>query len=263
MSLDCDYEVLDPKSRLALTSGNGVLSESEVPIVHELLNEALHDLDVIEQMISLVKIVHDLLAQTVSDQKLADDLVLHPLSTSSGPLLVLREMRILRVAKFHAALAPHKKLPPEILAEIFLLSCHGDNLRLSLQTMHWCRAFTQVCKRWRQVALNDPRLWNNITLKMIDDVDPRFADWVAIVFARSAGKLISLKIDAFKYIYNPLKATPITAIVLPHLDRFRALSLTIPSICLSPLFELSPGFADSLEYNIYRFDLVFWCMGAL
>ncbi|KAK7685798.1 hypothetical protein QCA50_011144 [Cerrena zonata] len=49
------------------------------------------------------------------------------------------------------------KLPTEILSEIFLIC------RYSLPSSGWMQ-ITQICHRWRQIALQLPRLWNQINL---------------------------------------------------------------------------------------------------
>ncbi|KZT23914.1 hypothetical protein NEOLEDRAFT_1242861 [Neolentinus lepideus HHB14362 ss-1] len=66
------------------------------------------------------------------------------------------------------ALLPTARLPPELLAEIFLayMNTHENSAFYSFSRYEYHRRFyiAQVCQHWRQVALEDPRLWANIDL---------------------------------------------------------------------------------------------------
>ena len=68
-------------------------------------------------------------------------------------------INIMKHENYNAAsfLAPIRRLPVEILTEIFLLSrdCH---LRSPLNLMH-------VCRRWRATVLTTPRIWANLRLR--------------------------------------------------------------------------------------------------
>ena len=71
--------------------------------------------------------------------------------------------------KLHIAVAPHKCLPPEILAEVFLYSLYRDPLNGRLgfldfppQPLPAPWVLGHVCSRWRQIALGEKRLWSSI-----------------------------------------------------------------------------------------------------
>ncbi|KZT23906.1 hypothetical protein NEOLEDRAFT_1242855 [Neolentinus lepideus HHB14362 ss-1] len=65
-------------------------------------------------------------------------------------------------------LLPIARLPPELLAEIFLayMSTNENSTFYPFSRYKYHRRFyiAQVCQHWRQVALEDPRLWANIDL---------------------------------------------------------------------------------------------------
>ncbi len=70
------------------------------------------------------------------------------------------------IGRCEVALAPHKKLPPDVLRSIFHfcnethaefpLSNHGVGLRLL--------RITHVCSAWRQLALETPALWSDVSI---------------------------------------------------------------------------------------------------
>ncbi|KDQ13429.1 hypothetical protein BOTBODRAFT_55978 [Botryobasidium botryosum FD-172 SS1] len=64
-------------------------------------------------------------------------------------------------------LVPVHRLPNELLGAIFVLA--GST---SFQVSGWPASFSisQVCKLWRQVALNTPRLWMNIDVSAGDEL---------------------------------------------------------------------------------------------
>ncbi|TEB28436.1 hypothetical protein FA13DRAFT_1633098, partial [Coprinellus micaceus] len=54
-------------------------------------------------------------------------------------------------------LSPYRRLPPELLREIFHFLLPQDPQTI-LPTQYWT-ATSQVCKQWREVALTIPELW--------------------------------------------------------------------------------------------------------
>jgi F-box-like len=246
---------LDLKARLELTEPNDVPDDLELPIVREFLTDALHELDVVDETISLVHIIREILAQTLYDHALIDEIAIP--STPSG-LSLLRGTRQARVAKFRAALAPHKKVPPEILSKIFLDACEDRPISLPPHSRTRPLAISQVCARWRQVALNEPRLWNNLSITTNRRLGDPFPVRMRDVFVRSAGMGIALTIDRRQYTGAPPEAATIIDIILPHLSLFRYLDLTFHTKYFSPIFYCSPGSIDSLESVRMNLDWPQW-----
>ncbi|KAJ7483482.1 hypothetical protein FB451DRAFT_991164, partial [Mycena latifolia] len=64
-------------------------------------------------------------------------------------------------------LSPLRRMPPELLGEIFswtLPSVQEALGRRRFQDKHSPWVFTQVCHRWRAVALSTPSLWSQIVI---------------------------------------------------------------------------------------------------
>ncbi|PFH49360.1 hypothetical protein AMATHDRAFT_119061, partial [Amanita thiersii Skay4041] len=61
--------------------------------------------------------------------------------------------------RYISALAPIKKLPYEMLSEIFLHCVANVPATFPLQRTDMRLILCHVCAVWRHVALNEPRLW--------------------------------------------------------------------------------------------------------
>ncbi|KAF8868002.1 hypothetical protein BD779DRAFT_1393234, partial [Infundibulicybe gibba] len=77
---------------------------------------------------------------------------------------------------------PVARLPPEILSRIFVFNARmvrpGDRVDVA-------RAISHVCRRWREIALDCPRLWPHINFEH----GPR---WLTRVIERSRSVPLSL-----------------------------------------------------------------------
>ncbi|KAJ7355823.1 hypothetical protein DFH08DRAFT_689790 [Mycena albidolilacea] len=95
--------------------------------------------------------------------------------------LQFRRTDLLKSVKTHKAiLAPVRRLPSEILGEIFLFVLSAT-FRLSTvakppMTQHAPWLFTRICRHWSAVALTTPALWSIFLLDLDQDfVDPNRA----------------------------------------------------------------------------------------
>lgn len=90
-----------------------------------------------------------------------------------------RHRKLLKYAEQQRALVPPAlRLPFEILHCIFLMACENNVLTAPLDnSVLPVQAITQVCDRWRVIALDDSRMWTpNITLH--PDYAPRGYDTI-------------------------------------------------------------------------------------
>jgi len=197
-----------------LDTPNDVPDNSELPIVRQLLANALYNLNIIDEVILLVQSVqvpvHSLYNH---DTLLGDTEIPRIRSSTPSSLLFLRDVRHARVSTFRAALASHKKVPPELLVKIFLDTCpsHPNSLPPHSRTRPW--AISQVCARWRKVALNEPHLWGNLSITTNRRLSSLYPIRMRDVYARSAGMRISLQNDRGTYTGPALEADTIIDIV--------------------------------------------------
>lgn len=86
------------------------------------------------------------------------------LQDTIGTLVERHAQRVDRIKRLRAiGFAPHKKLPPEIISQIFRWCGAIDVNRLPpnrYQSPAW--EVSRVCARWRRIALAEPALWDRI-----------------------------------------------------------------------------------------------------
>ncbi|KAF9467057.1 hypothetical protein BDZ94DRAFT_1249522 [Collybia nuda] len=116
-----------------LTNEN--LSDIDVAIVRGLLRDALTELDQIELQL--------------------------PLQDSDIPLSLKEQHAntLAQVERFRVAIAPFKKLPPEILIEIFVLCIPpiGVVFPPDYKSVPW--SIGRVCSSWRHLVFTEPQIW--------------------------------------------------------------------------------------------------------
>ncbi|KAG6896693.1 hypothetical protein C0992_006631 [Termitomyces sp. T32_za158] len=110
------------------------------------------------------------------------------------------------------------RIPPELLSAIFSEVAH-ENRKIGHKD--WIKSITHVCSHWREVALNDPKLWANISLEN--------APWAEEMLRRSDPEFLTIRYD------GPMKATKharctrslkiLSEILRLHLPRIKSLVL--------------------------------------
>jgi len=110
---------------------------------------------------------------------------------------------------YRTLLAPVRKLPVEILLEIFSLLCTKSP---GLSVTSACRRslvctptldIASTCNHWRKIALSNPSLWSNISI----DLAYRglsIPDLVKLYLQRSKSVLLTLTITAFRLDHNTM-----------------------------------------------------------
>ncbi|KAF8064465.1 hypothetical protein FPV67DRAFT_1451637 [Lyophyllum atratum] len=151
----------------------------------------------------------------------------------------------LRLSKIEFALAPHKKLLPELLANIFVWSMAGDwlNFPTDLSLPPW--VLLEVCSQWRQVALSELNLWNKVVLTHSPSMNTeRFLELVSRVrpVLPAGGPLyIGLHCD------NKLCADGVfDDFILPMLPRIKDLRVHTDIFAFAKLFDAPPNALTSL-----------------
>ncbi|KAJ6466301.1 hypothetical protein C8R45DRAFT_485230 [Mycena sanguinolenta] len=126
-------------------------------------------------------------------------------------------------------IAPIRTLPVELLAEIFLLSIREPDGSRSIyfKQLHIRDAFcvSHVCRQWRQIANNTPRLWTGpIRVDFHQGPKGTYADGLETWFARSAPLTVPITIIGLE---NESQATEsgsrVTEALLSIVARWRSL----------------------------------------
>ncbi|RDB16388.1 hypothetical protein Hypma_002947 [Hypsizygus marmoreus] len=135
---------VDPNWICANTPNTSILSDREILAAKSLLSETLSEVERLDlEMARTPKRLDNLVAQ--QDEAAA------------------------RAEKIRIAIAPHKRVPPEILAEIFAHTVEGESLTLPLRAQYsWPWPLRSVCSLWRRVAISERRLWSSIEIRTQD-----------------------------------------------------------------------------------------------
>ncbi|TFK40173.1 hypothetical protein BDQ12DRAFT_680462, partial [Crucibulum laeve] len=136
-----------------------------------------------------------------------------------------------RIALYRRALAPQKRIPVEILRIVIGLST-PQPLTLSPGTDEPRLLITQVCARWRAVALETPELWSDVILGAVRVNNPlRDREMAKEWLARGKHYLLTLRtwvpntgyLIGWKWVLDPIKDA-----ILPCATRLKSVILTLP-----------------------------------
>lgn len=159
-----------------------------------------------------------------------------------------------RVARYRTALAPHKKLPGDVLRCIFTLVCgtpvlQGDPHKA---TTYDAMILSYVCSVWRRIVLDMPRLWIRVYLFIqpysesqtplirINNSKIRFAKmWLA------RGGSMPRELCVHSGPDQSLLSDPVQQLIAPY--PYRNLSLSLEQNKLQSLTCLPAGHMSSLE----------------
>jgi hypothetical protein len=133
----------------------------------------------------------------------------------------------------HASLlSPIRRLPPELLMEIFMLlpTDWGSQAR------DWDATFIlgAVCSGWRKLALSMPLLWCSIYVGLKKHRSKSRADRVRTWVERSGRCPLSFRLEYFGVFHNH----PVIDIVIQHSHRLQHLEVTAPPSAMKILAPL-------------------------
>ncbi|THU94520.1 hypothetical protein K435DRAFT_157300 [Dendrothele bispora CBS 962.96] len=128
-------------------------------------------------------------------------------------------------SEYKTLLSPIRRLPVDVLLEIFSNVCSGPAGSLSMpRTRERPRdhcvitattlVLSQTCSFWRGVVENSPRLWSTlaVNLAIITDVEgDRIEALVQLYLTRSASSPLTLDIFAYDYFDNLIEALSVNA----------------------------------------------------
>ncbi|KAL1669199.1 hypothetical protein GGF50DRAFT_44735 [Schizophyllum commune] len=103
-----------------------------------------------------------------------------------------------QVAVHRALVSPYRRVPPEILSEIFILALPEDwqDRQSRIGTLPRILAFAQVCTSWRAVALTmTPQLWTTLSIDIVAfDAMQRHPWALEMELAKAGQALLDLRI---------------------------------------------------------------------
>ena len=121
-------------------------------------------------------------------------------------IIVLENKRRLlerNAAGYKSLLAPIRKLPPELLHQIFLFVCNDNYMGLGCFRFP-AATLVQVCLSWNNVASSSPRLWSIITL-LIPKASPEIETVLRYLLKKSGSAPLDVKIMSFHSFQSDLQ----------------------------------------------------------
>lgn len=151
---------------------------------------------------------------------------IHAFDLKLSELKAHRDDLHLTLKSYQAPLSPIRKLPPEILGEIFLFAASGSTIRWPSRQggndggMPWLLG--RICSYWRTVSLSLPQLWSEIHLdhKFFPGAppSPKTEEFLRLCLDRSRNELLTFSVDT----RNPGSfVRPVILTMLSHSERWR------------------------------------------
>ncbi|RDB21764.1 hypothetical protein Hypma_011090 [Hypsizygus marmoreus] len=179
----------------------------------------------------------------------------------------LQEQRtclVSRIARINSAIAPYKKLSPELLADIFLY-CIDPPLYLppgasGAESSKIALSLELVYSLWRQVAVGTRKLWDNISVHYPYN---REKNWLlksdrVTAFAHGILSRGTRRIRVFMFpIGLPIARNPVGELLFPFSQQLSHIRINCSFSVLRPFLESPPGSFDALQsfaLDVHRLD---------
>ncbi|KAG1858736.1 hypothetical protein DFJ58DRAFT_701778 [Suillus subalutaceus] len=146
--------------------------------------------------------------------------------------VVKKKEKITQSMNLHKALVSAlRRLPTELLSQIFNLCLPETKLLLRPSTIRAPMLLTGICQRWREVAVGMPNLWCRLYVEADDKDWERAAFCYDLWFKRSRGRPLSLAFGCYH-------STKLRSLLQPYITQITSLRVTVRSfqgLC-PPLF---------------------------
>ncbi|KAJ7289070.1 hypothetical protein C8J57DRAFT_1276525 [Mycena rebaudengoi] len=156
-----------------------------------------------------------------------------------------------QIASYKIALAPYKKLPPELLAAIFHL-CVRTPVILPPSSDEPVLVLASVCSNWRSIVLHIPDLWNNIFLDFsrCGGKPVKLLEFSKRWLSRSGDLAITLRNSTSRWsehVMSKENVDPITYLIAPYVSRCREIDMRFLEASIDEFFTLPKGSIERLE----------------
>ncbi|KAJ7292757.1 hypothetical protein C8J57DRAFT_1490247 [Mycena rebaudengoi] len=161
----------------------------------------------------------------------------------------IRDLECLRdkergvIASLRMVLVPIRKLPVELLREIFMLSVEHRPSWMIVQSIKEILGLSQVCAHWRRVAHNTPRLWTScLRFRPSKPLSDTHVAGTKLWLERSTP--LPLEIDIYSSLETRVIA-PLMDTVLSVAHRWKSLELVVQT--MDVLEQITPGTLKELD----------------
>ncbi|KAJ7108838.1 hypothetical protein C8R43DRAFT_962785 [Mycena crocata] len=164
--------------------------------------------------------------------------------------LLGQEILAAQITSYKIALAPHKRLPPEVLAIIFA-NCVGTPIILPPSRQEPALALASTCRSWRNILLNIPNIWTNIFLDFNTSLKPdKLLEYAKLWLSRSGTSLVTLRNSTSRWSERRMiehNVDPIIDLVAPYVTRCREIDMRFVEASIDEFFTLPAGSIEHLE----------------
>lgn len=155
-------------------------------------------------------------------------------------LICQKEAKVAEIASVRNVLSPIRRVPLEILAEIFELSClpEGGIFSAFHDGMFRAHILTRVCISWRIAAHASSRIWSKLCVNQVSHRKLlRDPSWVKEWISRSQGSPLDIYLDISDFKHE---TTQLLTNILAFRDQIRLFHMSAQPATFHPLFRL-PG----------------------
>lgn len=142
---------------------------------------------------------------------------------------------------YKACLSPVRRLPPELIAEIFQFTLKPLNIPTATESP---LLLCQICSRWRDIAISLSSLWSNIYLNLYGHPATKVLPLLRLWLDRAKTSPIRMRILSNRDIVD---AEALVAALIPYLGTFRDLDLDVPNQLCHDFFEAVPYYFPSSQ----------------
>ena len=173
-----------------------------------------------------------------------NDALIDAIDAELADLLIKRNKHLDYARRGKVALAPFKKLPLEIVGDVFLHVSwstikipfpFGESAR-GRRLMPTQVVLAQVCSAWRKIAFSIPRLWNVVSIEQMEDHTRTIA---SELLSRARGSAITLTG------YEPFSSKTLGTLIMSN--QFKSLQIMLSSKRLPRFQRLLSEACENLE----------------
>lgn len=190
--------VSPPSDLLRLLRSNEPPQEAQIPVIHDIISDDKNRISLIDaEIVSLQSQIHNLNAALAQSLQKRNDAKLHAL-------------------QHRCILSPIRRVPPELISEIFDLVCGGEaGKRLPWYLGH-------ISRSWRHTALSLGHLWSSVTV----DLRLSKTDVLLASMEEQLRRAARVPLDVhFPHVYTNMDA-PLLDLILRHSNRWGSLCLS-------------------------------------
>lgn len=164
-----------------------------------------------------------------------------------------KDICLRQIHTYAAALSPCRRLPPELVSEIFLYV--KERTWFSHGSPRPCLSLSQICSAWREVAINTAGLWTNIQIGYQQKRFPKKLLLLQMFFERTGEFPLSLGISTGVENLGSHEDLMMN-ILTPYFTRMQYLTMAAPYSCFAKIASLPPIHFLSSKASIFAHTMI-------